>query len=234
MVILRDLAEEEINLDLRRKLPDYNLKIEDLVNAVYTPLPRTKESVIKNYSAAYHLRDFINNEGIFVRYSSGEILPVVFTPLISVKEIYDTIGYVRAKGLRELSSMNMIDIYTFVPPKPREGTIVKTTKPKRTIVKTNDFETIRDGLVKYDAKKRFTKRKELGEKFEKELGTLRADIDNISASTSSIFQEFIEWRKGKIGDPQILLNNFMASKRARETMKPEVNLDYENIPKFVQ
>jgi hypothetical protein len=232
METLRDLTEEEVNLDLRRKIPDCHLKIEDLVNATYTPLPRTKESVIRNYSVANHLRDFISNEGIGIPYSSREIMPVIFTPLISVKEIYDMVGYVRAKGLRELSSMDMIDIGIFVPPKTRKGIIVKTTKPKRIIVKTNDFETIRDGLVKYDAKERFTKRKELGEKFEKELGALRADIDNISASTSSIYQEFIEWHKGKRGDIQILLNNFMVSKRPRESIKSEVSLDYETTPKL--
>jgi len=153
--------------------------------------------------------------------------------LIGVKEIYDIVDYRRAKGLRELSSMNIIDIGIVVPPKTREGTIVKTTKPKRTIIKTNDFKTIRDGLATYDAKERFTKKKELREKFEKELGTLKVDIDNISASTSSIYQEFTEWCKENRGDAQIRLNNFMASKKARESIKPEVNLDYHSLPATV-
>lgn len=224
MEALVDLTEEEVNLDLSRNLTERTVKLDDLVKATYTPLPRTKESVIKNYSVAHHLRDFINNEGIRISYSCGVIIPVVFTPLISVKEVYDIVGYDRTKGLRELASMDVIDI----------GIVRRPKTSKRTIIKTNDFKTIRDGLATYDAKERFTKKRELREKFEKELGTLKVYIDDISASTSPIYQEFAEWCEEKEGDPQILLNNFMASKRARETMRPEVNLDCENAPKSVQ
>ena len=150
-------------------------------------------------------------------------MPVVFTPLISVKEIYDIVGYVKAKGLRNLESMKMIDIGISGPP----------ASLRRTIIKTNDFETMRDGLVTYAAIQGFTKKKELCEKFEKELGTLKVDIDNISALTSPIYQEFMELCKENRGNAQILLNDFMASKRARESIKPEVNLDYHSLPTTV-
>jgi hypothetical protein len=216
---IRNLTEEEINLDLKRNFSDYNpsMRLEDLVNIKYAPSPRTKEGVIRNYNTGYHLREFLNNEDVKLSFSAREIMPVVFTPVISVVELNDIAGYNRSRGLDNIENMKIVEL----------SLISKQSICRKILIKINDFETIRDGIVSYASEQKYTKKKELGEKFGIELGMLKDDIDKISSSTAKIFEEFEEWYDGIDSNPHFVLRKFMKMKRANEAVKTEVKPHYE-------
>ena len=212
---IRNLTEGEINLDLKRTFLDYNpsIRLENLVNIKYAPLPPTKEGVIRNYNIGYRLREFLNKEDVRLSYSAGEIMPVVFTPIISVAELNNIVGHNRLKGLDNIENMKIVEL----------SLISKQSLCKRILIKINDFETIRDGIVSYASKQKYTKKKELGEKFGRELGMLKDDIDKISSPTAKIFEEFEGWYDGTGSNPHYVLRKFMEMKRANEAVKIEVN-----------
>jgi len=211
---IRNLTEEEINFDLKRNFLDYSfsIRLEDLVNIKYAPSPRTKEGVIRNYNTGYRLRKFLNKEDVKLSISAGEIMPVVFTPVISAVELNNIVGYNRSAGLDNIEKIKIIKLRV----------ISKQSVCRKILIKINDFETIREGIASYACGQKYKKKKELGEKFGIELGMIKDDIDRISSSTAKIFQEFEEWYDGKSSNPHFVLDKFMEMKRANEAVKTEV------------
>jgi len=167
---------------------------------------RTKEGVIRNYNTGYHLREFLNKEDVKLSFSAGEIIPVVFTPVISAAELNNIVGYNRSAGLDNIENMKIVKLRV----------ISKQSVCRKILIKINDFETIRDGIASYAFGQKYTKKKELGEKFGIELGMLKDDIDKISSSTAKIFEEFEEWYDGVSSSPHFILDKFMKMKKAKE------------------
>jgi hypothetical protein len=191
------LSEKEINEDLKRNLVGLKVNLDVLVDEKNTLIPLRREDVIRNYSCGYYLREFILHEGR-LSYATKEILPVVFRPMVGVKELYRIVGQSRGfKGLSELGDMEIIETT------PYNG--FKTT------IKINDFDTIKNGLVDYIWKQKEIKKSRIAKKFDKRLGILRNDINRISEITTSICDEFDRWYRQKKmkGTPHRHLEEFM-------------------------
>ncbi len=202
LVKIKILSKEEINKDLKRNLvglkKDFNNLFKEANNLIFLK----EKEIRENYSCGYYLREFIDIEfrkrDGRVSYAAKEILPVVFTPMLSVKQLYNIVSQQKgAHGLTELKEMEIINVGMY--------------NGIRTSIAINDFETIREGIIKYLGKQKRIRRKNIAEKFNEKLKSLKENINMLSEFSTSIYNNFDSWwwKEKRKGYPPKLFEDFV-------------------------
>ncbi|MDI6798602.1 MAG: hypothetical protein QMD12_01230 [Candidatus Aenigmarchaeota archaeon] len=161
------LTEEEINNDLR--YTGRKIKLEMLVDKDNPYLARSKKKAVRGYTYGYHVREFLLENEIRMTLKVRELLPLAFV-VQDVREIEHWYGAGSWEGVkRGLNSLQSMGIICFDD----------KYLHRKAVFYLNSFEKMRDGLAKY-AYGKGIKSKEFKERFEKQLGSIKSEIDEIS------------------------------------------------------
>ncbi|MEM5793756.1 MAG: hypothetical protein QXS48_04200 [Candidatus Aenigmatarchaeota archaeon] len=172
------LTERKINNDLKRNFPGERIRIDHLFKVGNPFFAQSKEEAIIGYSCGYYIREFLLKQGFRLTFSAREMFPIVFN-VYGARELYDICGAGKGpKGMDDLRDIGVINYELF--------------HGRRFAFYVHNFESMKNNLKKHAYEKGLPCKK-FEEKFEKELGSLRLYVNQISKRSSEVYEAVTKW-----------------------------------------